>query len=320
MRSLLFAVLSLCVATPGFCWGPEAHKIVAFLAARNLSPDVVAQVNRLLAIDNFSEAPQGLADVSGLADMPCPQPFLACRTDVNRFWHFTDIPIAADGYDRSRDCVNPSGDDQCSVEQIQRMVAVLQDPTATQQDQAQALEFLVHFVGDLHQPLHSSDNNDEGGNLLKIQFLNRCSYGSCSCGGPQCMNLHRIWDTDMVRDLLGCGSTCTDGALSDYADNLAAGITDDQFAQWSMGLPSDWANESHNAARDVSYANLPLSCAAGGTCSTCSTVRCGQGCTPCVFEYVLTNEYEDAVRDQINTQMQRAGVRLATLLNSAFQP
>lgn len=297
-------LLLLALPAPAFPWGTEGHKIVAYLALHFLSSDLQNQMNNLLALDPGSTP----TEAATYPDVPCNQTsHLACRDDAtgNNFWHFTDIPILAPAYDPARDCANQFGDGQCSVAQLSRLVGVLQDPTADPVEQARGLEFLLHIAGDLHQPLHSSNNDDHGANDVKLEFFGRCTI----TGG--CMNLHRIWDTDLPRNSLGCGSTCSDAVLSDYADGLAASIGPDDIAQWSAGMPADWANEAHDAAIAVSYGALPQSCAQGGACSSC---------TGCTFQYVLADDYQAAAAPAIDLQLKRAGVRLATLLTQALQP
>lgn len=297
-------LLALTLPLPALPWGTEGHKIVTYLALKYLSPDVLQKMDDLLALDPGGATP---AEASTYADIPCSQSeHLACRDDSigNQFWHFTDIPISAPSYDATRDCVNEFGDGQCSVEQLARLALVLQDLAMEPVERARALQFVLHIAGDLHQPLHSSNNDDRGGNDVALEFFGRCMITA------GCVNLHRIWDTDIPRNSLGCGSTCDEAALSQYADRLAATVSDTDRAQWSMGTTADWANEAHDAAIGVCYGALPLSCAAGGACS---------GCSGCVFQYVLADDYQNAAAPVVDMQLNRAGVRLAVLLTGALQ-
>lgn len=298
MRTGLFTiVLALFMAVPAFPWGPEGHQIIALIATRYLSLPVAAAVNDLLAADGSAPLPQGLADVSTWADE------IRSQRPETAAWHFTDIPLSSPSYERERDCIN----DQCSVEQISRLVAVLQDPLASQIDQVEALKFLVHIAGDLHQPLHAADNDDHGGNDVKVEFFGRCVFGTPA----QCVNLHRIWDTDILHRSLADAGVDVGG----YAEQLAASIQDSDREQWSMGTVEAWANDSHDVARGVSYGQLPVACSEGGACSSCSTDRCPGG-----FQYVLASEYQSTVAPPVDLQLRKGGVRLATLLNGALAP
>jgi hypothetical protein len=86
-------------------------------------------------------------------------------------WHYVDIPIDKPHLDMARDC--PKG--ECVIAKIEDFKKVVTDPAATAVERREALIFLVHFVGDMHQPLHCSDNNDKGGNDIKLEFYGRNS-------------------------------------------------------------------------------------------------------------------------------------------------
>ena len=97
-------------------------------------------------------------------------------------WHYVDIPIDKPHLDMARDC--PKGD--CVIAKIEEFQKVVVDPAATPVQRKEALMFLVHFVGDMHQPLHCSDNKDKGGNDVKLDFFGRPS------------NLHSVWDSGLL--------------------------------------------------------------------------------------------------------------------------
>src|SRR5262249_48901498 len=96
-------------------------------------------------------------------------------------WHYVDIPLAAHDYQPARDCQRtPRGD--CIIAALERERAVLADHGATDQRRSEALRFVVHLIGDLHQPLHCADDGDHGGNAVDVTFLGR----------PE--RLHAVWD------------------------------------------------------------------------------------------------------------------------------
>jgi hypothetical protein len=142
-----------------------------------------------------------------------------------------------------------------------------------------SLKFLLHFVGDMHQPLHSSDHNDRGGNSVKVT-VNGFPHKSKD-------NLHGFWDTQFV-DALGR----TPAAL---AKQLLAQITSEQEAEWKQGTPDDWAMEAFNIAFDDVYGDPPLS-----------------GAVQLDAAYVPRAEKDVAL------QLCRAGARLAAVLNKAL--
>ena len=102
-------------------------------------------------------------------------------------WHYVNIPIhpAPDepsDYDATRDCPN----DACVVAKIEQFERVLADRQVSQRQRLEALKYLVHFVGDVHQPLHTSNDHDRGGNEVPVTFMGRQT------------NLHAVWDTGII--------------------------------------------------------------------------------------------------------------------------
>lgn len=227
MRAFLASLLLLLVmCADALAWGSEGHRIIADIAEQYLEPATARQVRDLLAVENATT----LAEVSNWADEIRPQ-----RRETAP-WHFVDIPLQASGYDASRDC--PRG--ACVVAQIDRFVAELRDQHLPPRQRLEALKFVVHFIGDVHQPLHASDNNDRGGNNVKVLFDGRAT------------NLHAVWDTWLLAPAVA-------GDERSYALRLFHSITPAEIAAWRGGSSTDWANESHDVARRVIYGELPHS-------------------------------------------------------------
>src|SRR2546430_12827011 len=101
-------------------------------------------------------------------------------------WHYDDVPICA-SVPKARYCP----DRQCNTEQLKRLITVLADTRAASRDRNEALKWLVHLVGDIHQPLHAADNGDRGGNRVPVALAGVRTRGRES--------LHRAWDNDLVR-------------------------------------------------------------------------------------------------------------------------
>jgi hypothetical protein len=230
MRQLALALLLVLGLTgPALAWGSEGHRIVAEIAEQYLEPATARQVRELLAIENATT----LAQVSTWADEIRPQ-----RRETAP-WHFVDIPIHTPpgtpaAYDAARDC--PRGD--CVVVAIDRFSAVLQDRSAPPRERLEALKFVVHFVADVHQPLHSADDGNKGGNAIHVTFLGHRT------------NLHAVWDTGILAPAVA-------GDERAYALELARSITPAGLARWQGGAPADWANESYEIARRLIYGEWP---------------------------------------------------------------
>jgi hypothetical protein len=222
LRRFLFVFL-LAIPIPAYAWGPEGHEVIAHIAADNLSPAAHLRISQFLGGD----APALMVLDSNWADE-----IRADRPQTTN-WHFVNIEIGSKGYDPRRDCAQ--GD--CVVAQIGRDVAMLRDPKAPHAAKIEALRFLIHFVGDLHQPLHAADRRDKGGNNLAV-FLN----GRRS-------NLHRVWDEDLVKAL-----GPDPGAI---AGSIESGLSPQDKVKIAAGTPADWANESFGVASKEIYARIP---------------------------------------------------------------
>ncbi len=139
-------------------------------------------------------------------------------------WHFEDIPVDASGFDEQRDGKHGNN----VIDKINQFERVLSDHNASKEKRAEALKFLVHFVGDLHQPLHCADRNDKGGNSRLVFFLDQ----------PRALNLHSVWDTTILLHRKGRMR------VLQYAVALNRKISKEQAKQWKQGTVEDWANES----------------------------------------------------------------------------
>jgi hypothetical protein len=142
--------------TEAWAWGKEGHVIVAKVAELNLSDKARKEIRKLLGPIPISES-----RIANFAD------FVRHNPDHPEFadsapWHFVDIPNDVGGYDPKRDCKGG----QCVIDRIEKFKGVLAGDSPTE-DRLNALMFLVHLVGDLHQPLHCSDRNDRGGTTLR---------------------------------------------------------------------------------------------------------------------------------------------------------
>lgn len=267
VRTMIACALVL-FALPGeaFAWGAEGHRIVALIAADRLSPLARTQVGALLDSPDYRVA---MEEGSTWADR------IKFQRPNTRPWHYVDIEIGSGGYKKDRDCPN----DDCIVAQIERDETILRDHRLAQPVRAEALRFLIHFIGDLHQPLHCADNHDRGGNELKVLV------------GRRSENLHAVWDDNVVQSL------GRDPEL--VASELESQIAPIKVRSWVRGSTSDWANESFHIAEREIFSQLP-----------------GAGET--VMPVILPRDYASRERPVTAEQLEKAGVRLAAVLNAAF--
>lgn len=269
---LIGSLLICLVAAPSaFAWGREGHQIVAAIAKQRLSETARAAIADLL----------GDLDSMANESVPAWADEIRRERQVTAPWHYVNVPVGVAsvvGYDGARD--GKGGD--TIVGAISRFEAVLKDKSAPRQDRIEALKFLIHFVGDIHQPLHcAARNNDRGGNSV-------LAYMPGATG--QASNLHRIWDGELLRVYLA-GKTSLE-----YAKTLTDQLDGTSAAAWSASpTPEAWATDGWQVAEAHVYPAVPH----------------GQ-----VTQ--LTAGYVAAVRPVVDTQLQKGGVRLAIVLNRAL--
>jgi hypothetical protein len=226
----LIALFTL-ISTQLVAWGPKGHAIVADIAQSRLTPLAKKNLQALLGQES-------LASISTWADQ------VRKERDESYGWHFVDIPKDAAGFSDQRDCFRPQDQHKgaqtdhqnCVVDRIESFTRILSDEKASSADRLEALRWVVHFVGDLHQPLHAIDEA-RGGNDIKLPV-----FGSPKCGDYDC-NLHWVWDTLLLEH--------TGLSEEEYVQRLNRLIDQQNLTQQAAGNAEDWANESHREARQL---------------------------------------------------------------------
>jgi hypothetical protein len=281
MWRLLPALFAL--SAPALAWGPEGHRVVGEIASRYLTAEAQAQVTELLKNDRLAGGePSGrrtLGEIANWADEIKDFEWGKRRGS----WHYDDISLcgAADyaGYCRGG---------RCASAQLARQIDVLGDPRARLRVRNEALKWVVHLIGDIHQPLHAANRGDRGGNLVQVSFFGERDnppYGS--------LNLHAVWDVHLLSRL-----TAERGGERTL---VSAPIGEVDRRAWEKGSISDWIAESHALARDRVYAPLPGSC--------------GERIAGVV---ALDEAYYASTAPVIDLQIRKAGVRLARVLNDVL--
>jgi hypothetical protein len=173
--------LCLLLAAPALAqaWGPAGHRIVATLAERELTPAARKSVGALLGASDARE----LADIADWADELRDDPRERELWRKTAPLHFVNFGDASCHYVARLDCAGG----RCVVGAIERYARVLGDRSRSNADRAEALRFLVHFVADVHQPLHAGYRHDGGGNRRQVRIENRGT------------NLHSLWDTPVLQ-------------------------------------------------------------------------------------------------------------------------
>ncbi len=276
MKSLL-VVLAL-ISFEAMAWGPTGHRVVGAVADRFLEPAVALKVYKILGGQN-------MARVSNWSDEIKSEPQTYSHT-YN--WHYTDWK---DG-DHDHDETNSSGK---LLTAINEQMAVLKDPNAAMEKKNFALKFVVHLVGDLHQPLHVGNGLDRGGNSCKVNFQKRD------------MNLHQLWDEAMI--------DFTNLSYTELATFIMQGRTREEIAAWKQGTVLDWARESKELRGELYPADVRPSEAPMSVKQYCrSDIVVAAEDIP-----KLGYEYSYKFVPVVEKRLYQAGLRLAFLLNEALK-
>jgi len=308
-RSFLLAATIMTVsAGPGRAWGCAGHHIVAWIAKLHLNGRALAATAELL------EAQPIDPKLARYCKDETADPFVSSATwadDVKRAegtgtWHYMDIPLGLTDGDLRAYCqpVGPLENGNrtgCILSAIRDQLRMLQNGGPA--DRARALRYLIHLVGDLHQPLHASDNGDGGGNCAPLHFG----------PGTATTNLHALWDSGILESFL-LESHLTQ---EDFARQLDVRYRD-SFQEWGMKDHNldRWAWEVHEIGVRVTYGKLspriPVELANGaGNCAAETTkVR--------ALNIVIGKDYERDAMESIGQLLTRAGYRLAGLLNQVW--
>ena len=272
------AMISLTFATTDVAaWGAQGHRLVALFAAEHLTPTARENVAWLIG-------PETMADVASWADGYLQGNF------QTSFWHYVNIPAAATSYDRDRDCPRQPGVAagasadrwrDCVVDRIPYNEERLANRALDRADRAVALKFLVHFVGDLHQPYHAL-GVERGGNGILVSVFGRTACGSAPAPPSPC-NLHSVWDSALIAH-----RQLDDGA---YLRVLRELVRKNGWTTDSPGSAVDWAMQSKRIARLALLAQ--------------------QG--------IVDEAYYRAHIGEIDQRLAQGGLRLAALLNRSLK-
>lgn len=177
---------------PALAWGNEGHEIITAIARSYLTPAARTKIDALLAADGDTLTAPDLLSRSTWADA-----WRAAGHRETAQWHYADIEVdrpdvkaACFGYPTPDRPASAGPAQDCVIDRVSAFAAELADPSTPQAERILALKYVLHLVGDLHQPLHAADNHDRGGNCVRLAL-----------GGSRTTNLHSYWDTAVVKSL-----------------------------------------------------------------------------------------------------------------------
>jgi len=276
--ALCLAMMGLAAPQMAAAWGFYAHTVTADVAEENIAPETQRGIARLLTHSKQLATPE--CDLESLQDASVwPD---CVRRDFSRWgytaaWHYRTAPVCAAFNPRA----NCSGG-ACVTGQIERSHRLLADESLPPHIRLEALAFLVHFVGDVHMPLHSGDHEDRGGNDREADY-----------GIVPGLNLHWIWDGPLAERAI----TGEPPVVRRYS---AA-----ERAELGGGGPDDWGRESWQTARDIVYPNAFDRDPCEGELPDATA---------------LTQEDIVAAVPVARQRVVQAGLRMARLLDEAFAP
>jgi len=299
----------LCEPTQSWAWGGEAHKIIALLADRLLQkgdPPVEAKVAEILAADKSDT--WTTTDIAGEAVWAdaLREKSPEGRAATSK-WHY--VKLDPDNPDLNKACfgrpalrammpASHGPQDDCIVDKIEQFAKELREPGTSDPERLMAVQFLLNFVGDIHDPLFTVERSDQSGRCVAV----------LPPGSKTPVRLSVYWEDDLVAEAEGKNP-------AKAAEQIAARLTAVDIRKWSGRTPEEWARESYELAKSVVY-GFPAE--AGGQFSF--PVRKGEtdGCGP-VPLHRLDVPYRDRAVAAVKEQLAKAGVRLAALLRDNLQ-
>jgi len=320
-RALLFAgvLLTTCGSSPAFAWGCQGHRTVAILAERLVDAKTRQAVKAVLTaspIDPALDRACFPTDSDPIVDAATWADDVRGVMKETAEWHFIDYPLSVDaqaGF--TKFCAGSN----CVIAAIVNQFNKLKT-SSDKAEKAKALRFLLHFVGDVHQPLHAIDNGDPGGNCVPVTYFGTQPV-TTNGGGSFSPNLHHVWDTETIVRFMKAQKLSSNAAL-------AQRIIDDGLVPKSVKAATPttarvraWAEASNAAAKQVGYGKLskaipeePVLTAPLFSCTGNKKIgnRMNQ------LQERVDASYDAETTAVIEKQLALAGQRLAAVLEAAF--
>lgn len=291
MRRVLSVFVTFWILNPfhAFGWWETGHQTVARIAAAHLTP--VAR-SRIAEILDVPDGPETVADALARASTWADETKNETKTGE---WHYIDLALQ----DHKSDIPLRCKDDNCAPARIALFEVELANPQGDYKwNQLDALRYLVHFVGDIHQPLHTISDADLGGNCELL-----------SAPIDKAKNLHALWDGGIIGAM-----DEDDRALAAHLEQEIRGYDSARQAAILEGNQDDWVWESHELAMKDVYDLLhipvepvlfPASCAEAPAALT-------------EFRPEISDAYVTSMEPVVREQLIKGGLRLAKMLNEAF--
>lgn len=196
-----------------FDWGQTGHRVTAEVAQNHLSENARKQIDKILNGSSMAVASTYADEIKSERSF-----------DQYRPWHYANIP-----FDKTYKEITPKPEGDI-VHAIEYCISVLKDTNSSEEDKAFYLKLLIHFMGDLHQPLHLGLEEDRGANDIRVTWFNENS------------NLHRVWDSNMIDSY--------QMSYTELASNLPK-FSSEEIQQIQQGSLLDWVEENRVLTQEV---------------------------------------------------------------------
>lgn len=287
---MAFIAVSFIGEKTAMAWWETGHQTVGMIAQNHIKPKTKEKIEEILgknvSLDQISVCPDDIK----FHPVNCANTFHLEKRAETGNWHFIDIPATETNItvpDLQKYCPN----DDCVINQINKEIKTLSDDKTDKFDKQVALMFLVHFIGDIHEPLHCIDDNDKGGNDKTVYLYNAKNHKRLS--------LHSFWDNILQENLPKeniqpdkLDEILEKELTAKKAETWLTGTPDTKA--WLVGTPEDWTIESFKIARDVIYADYKK------------------------YDGHYPKGYEAKLRPLAYQQIEKGGLRLAKLLDDIF--
>lgn len=291
MRRLVAVILSYCFISPfcAFGWWETGHQTVARIAAAHLTPAARTRVARILDVP---DTPQTVADALAKASTWADETKNDTKTGE---WHYIDLTLQ----DNKSDIPLRCKDDNCATARIRLFAAQLKNrPADAKWSDLDALRFLVHFVGDIHQPMHAISDADLGGNCERLDPP-----------VDTAKNLHALWDGGIIQAM-----DVDDKALAASLEQQMQALDSAKQAEITGGNQDDWTWESHDLALHDVYQKLHIPVE-----PVVFPAKCGDAPAAITdFKPQIDALYVDSMKPVVREQLIKGGLRLAKMLNEAL--
>ena len=213
MKKIIVSILLVSISFGSFAWGPTGHRASGLVAQKYLNKKARKALERILSGQSLAIASTWMDEIRSDSTF-----------NYTADWHWVTIQ---DGQNYDQSEKNPNGD---VIQTLERIINELKSGKLSAKEEAERVKFLIHLIGDIHQPLHVGGGNDRGGNDVKVMWFSSNS------------NLHRVWDSDMIED--------SRLSYTELAESLGK-PTEAQVHAWQKTSIQDWAKESMTFRKQI---------------------------------------------------------------------